>query len=140
MRWLCIALLPVMLHGADLASIQEEPNLEKRSQLAVDYANSTLDTAHQQYQDGETAKADASLKEVGASVELAYQALLDTHKNPRRDPKYFKRTELALRQLLRRLEGMAESMSYEDRQAAEKVRDRVATIHDNLLQAIMKKK
>jgi hypothetical protein len=125
MRWLCIALLPVMLHGADLASIQEEPNLEKRSQLAVDYANS---------------KADASLKEVGASVELAYQALLDTHKNPRRDPKYFKRTELALRQLLRRLEGMAESMSYEDRQAAEKVRDRVATIHDNLLQAIMKKK
>lgn len=77
---------------------------------------------------------------MGASVDLAYQSLLDTHKEARRDPKFFKRTELATRQLLRRIESLAASMNFEDRPAAEKVRDRVAAIHDDLLQAIMKKK
>ena len=56
------------------------------------------------------------------------------------DPKFFKRAELSTRQLLRRIEGLAQSMSYEDRVAAEKLRDRVAAIHDDLLQGIMAKK
>jgi hypothetical protein len=140
MRWLLIALLSTVLYATDLASIEQEPNLEKRSQLAIDYASTALDAARKQYQDGDMAKTEASLSDVGASVDLAYQSLLDTHKEARRDPKVFKRTELATRQLLRRIEGMAESMSFEDRRMAEKVRDRVAAIHDNLLQAIMKKK
>ena len=140
MRWLAIAFLCGCLHAADLASIGQEPNLERRSQLAIDYANGALDAARKQYQDGDSAKAEASLNEVGTSVDLAYQSLLGTHKEARRDPKFFKRTELATRQLLRRIEGMAESMSFEDRRMAETVRDRVAAIHENLLQAIMKKK
>jgi hypothetical protein len=140
MRWLAIALVSVSALGGDLASIQQEPNLERRSQLAIDYANTALDAARKQYQDGETGRAEAALDDVGASVDLAYQSLLDTHKEARRDPKFFKRTELATRQLLRRIESMAESMSFEDRKLAEKVRDRVAAIHDDLLQAIMKKK
>jgi hypothetical protein len=140
MRWLAIALLSTSLHAADLASIGQEPNLEKRSQLAIDNAGVALDAARKQYQDGDAAKAEATLNEVGASVDLAYQSLLDTHKEARRDPKFFKRTELATRQLLRRIESLAASMNFEDRPAAEKVRDRVAVIHDDLLQAIMKKK
>ena len=140
MRWLAIALLSASLHAADLASIGQEPNLEKRSQLAVDYASAALDEARRQYQEGDAAKAAEALGEVGASLDLAYQSLLDTHKEARRDPKFFKRTELATRQLLRRIESLAASVSFEDRPAAEKVRDRVAAIHDDLLQAIMKKK
>ncbi len=141
MRWLLIAAISTaQIYGADLASIRQEPNLERRSQLAMDYANAALDTAHNQYQAGDTAKTEATLGDVGASVDLAYQALLDTGKEARRDPKFFKRTELATRQLLRRIEGMAESMSYQDRPVAEKLRDRVAAIHDDLLKAIMSKK
>ena len=141
MRWLLIAAISTaQIYGADLASIRQEPNLERRSQLAMDYANAALDTAHNQYQAGDTAKTEATLGDVGASVDLAYQSLLDTGKEARRDPKFFKRTELATRQLLRRIEGMAESMSYQDRPVAEKLRDRVAAIHDDLLKAIMSKK
>jgi len=140
MRWLTIALLSTGLQAADLSSIAQEPNLEKRNQLAIDYASGALDEASKQYRDGDADKAEAALRVVGASVELAYQSLLDTHKEARRDSRFFKRTELATRQLLRRIEGLAESMSFEDRPAAEKVRDRVAAIHDDLLQAIMKKK
>ena len=140
MRWPVMVLLSTLLHAADLSSIGQEQNLERRSQLAIDYANTALDAARKQYQDGDTAKTEAALSDVGASVDLAYQSLLGTGKEARRDPKFFKRTELATRQLVRRIEGLAESMSFQDRQMAEKVRDRVAAVHDDLLQAIMKKK
>ena len=140
MRWLLIAVMSIQMYAADLASIRQEPNLERRSQLAMDYANSALDAAHSQYRAGDTAKTETTLGDVGTSVDLAYQSLLDTGKEARRDPKFFKRTELATRQLLRRIEGMAESMSFQDRPVAEKLRDRVAAIHDDLIKAIMSKK
>lgn len=128
------------LWAADLLSIQQEPSLERRSQLAMDYAGAALDAARTAYQASDLEKTKTSLSEVGAAVDLAYDSLQQTGKEARRDPKFFKRTELATRQLLRRIEGLAESMSFEDRAIAEKVRDRVAAIHDDLLQGIMAKK
>ncbi len=142
---MCLALIALSfftanLWAVDLASIQQEPSLERRSQLAMDYAGAALDAARTAYQASDLEKTKTSLSEVGAAVDLAYDSLQQTGKEARRDPKFFKRTELATRQLLRRIEGMAESMSFEDRAFAEKVRDRVAAIHDDLLQGIMAKK
>jgi hypothetical protein len=140
MRWLILTLLSTQIYAADLTSIRQEPNLERRSQLAMDYAGAALDTARNDYQAGDTARTEAALDEVSASVDLAYQSLLDTGKEARRDPKFFKRTELATRQLLRRIEGLADAMGFQDRPLADKVRDRVAAVHDDLLKAIMSKK
>jgi hypothetical protein len=140
MRWLILTVLSTQLYATDVASIRQEPNLERRSQLAMDYASVALDAARNSYQAGDAAKTEAALGDVSASVDLAYQSLLDTGKEARRDPKFFKRTELATRQLLRRIEGLAESMGFQDRPLAEKVRDRVSSIHDDLLKAIMSKK
>ena len=120
--------------------LEQEPNLERRSQMAMDYANSGLDTARTAYQANDLDKTRVSLDEVGAAVSLAYSSLKQTGKEARRDPKFFKRTELATRQILRRIEGMGESMNFEDRSIIEKLRDRVAAIHENLLQDIMAKK
>ncbi len=142
MRLLFIALsfFTANLWAADLASIQQEPSLERRSQLAMDYAGTALDTARSAYQSSDLEKTKAFLGTVGDAVDLAYDSLQQTGKEARRDPKFFKRTELATRQLLRRIEGLAELMSFEDRAIAEKIRDRVAAIHDDLLQGIMAKK
>ena len=133
-------LLTANLWAVDLASIQQEPNLERRSQLAMDYAGTALDAARTAYQSSDLEKTKTSLSEVGAAVDLAYDSLQQTGKDARRDSKFFKRAELSTRQLLRRIEGLAESMSFEDRAAAEKVRDRIAAIHDDLLQGIMAKR
>ena len=128
------------LWAADLASIQQEPSLERRSQLAMDYAGAALDAARTAYQESNLEKTKTFLSEVSDAVDLAYDSLQQTGKEARRDPKFFKRTELSTRQLLRRIEGLVESMSFDDRAFAEKVRDRVAAIHDDLLQGIMAKK
>ena len=140
MAWLAIALLAAQLYATDLGTIKQEPNLERRSDLALQYASSALDTARDAYTAGDIDKTGAAIEEVGSSVDLAYDSLEQTGKDPRRSPKFFKRAEMSTRQLLRRLDGMIESMSVADRFLAEKVRGRVADIHENLLKGIMKKK
>ncbi|MSV35306.1 MAG: hypothetical protein EXQ47_06870 [Bryobacterales bacterium] len=140
MRWLALALLSLPLCAADLASVRQEPNLERRSQLALEYAGAALVTARAEYQAGNAEKSAAAINEAGDAVELTWQSLLDNGKEARRDPKYFKRAELATRQLLRRIEGLAEAMSYQDRPLAEKLRDRVSAVHDDLVNALMSKK
>ncbi len=140
MAWLSIALLAAQLYAVDLAAIQQEPNLERRSDLALQYASSALDTAREAYTAGDIDKTQAAFQEVGSSVDLAYDSLGQTGKDPRRSPKFFKRAEMSTRQLLRRLDGMMESMSVVDRALIEKVRGRVADVHENLLKGIMSKK
>ena len=128
------------LWALDLAAVQQEPNLEKRNQLAMESANAALDSARTAYQANDMEKTRASLDEVGDAVTLAYDSLKQTGKEARRDPKLFKRTELATRQMLRRIEGMGEGMNFEDRPLIYKLRERVTAIHENLLQDIMAKK
>lgn len=135
MQWLLIAIL-----AFDLASIKNEPNLEKRSELALDHAGTELDEAREAYNAGDVAKMESALGEVGESVELAYHSLTDTGKDARRNPKFFKRAELRTRELMRRLEGIRETVSYQDRALVEVVRDRVAEVHDELLKGIMSKR
>ena len=135
MQWLFIVIL-----AFDLASIKTEPNLEKRSELALDHAGTALDQAREAYNSGNLAKMELALGEVGESVELAYHALTDSGKDARRNPKFFKRAELRTRELMRRLEGIRETVSFQDRALVEMVRDRVAEVHDDLLKGIMSKK
>ena len=74
------------------------------------------------------------------SVDVAYEALANTGKDPHKDPKFFKRAELRTSELLRRLESLAPGMSGLDRSTLENVRARISMVHDNLLKGIMTKK
>src|ERR1700733_13081438 len=134
MHWMLLLTL-----AFDLTTVKSEPNLERRSELALDHANLTLDAARDDYNAGDLGKTQTELEEMCDSVDLAYESLSDTGKDPRRDPKFFKRAELRTRELLRRLESLAPSMSAVDRGTLEKIRSRVSTVHDNLLNGIMTK-
>jgi hypothetical protein len=135
MQWI-LALALAM----DLAGVKSEPNLEKRSERALDYANLALDAARDAYGRGEFDQCQAQLEEVGASVDVAYEALSQTGKDPSRNPKFFKRAELRTRELLRRIEGLLQTVSYADRETVQKVHERVSMVHDNLLEGIMSKR
>jgi hypothetical protein len=124
----------------DLGTVKSEPNLERRSERALDNANLALDAARDDYNAGNFDKSQSELEEVCDSVDLAYESLSDSGKDPRRDPKFFKRAELRTRELLRRLEGLAPGMTAVDRGTLEKVRERISDVHDNLLKGIMTKR
>jgi hypothetical protein len=135
MSWVLVLVLAL-----DLNTVKQEPNLERRSDLALEHANEELDAARDAFNANDLAKMQATLAEITDSVDLSYQSLLDTGKDARRSPKFFKRAELKTRDLLRRLDGLEQVVDVDSRAAVDKVRDRVSDVHDNLLKSIMSKK
>ena len=122
---------------AELDQARAEPNLERRSKLALDNAGTALREAREAYRSGDTAGTTAKVKEVEESVELAYTSLSDTGKNPRKSPKYFKQAEMATRELARKLDDFQHEMSYTDRSGLDAVRAKVQQVHDDLLTGLM---
>ena len=140
----CAAIaLALMLTGplsADLSRARAESNLEKRSQLAMDNAAAAYQAARAAYDKGENDRAAASLAEVEDSVELAYAALNQTGKDPRKSPKWFKKAEMETRDLLRKLDSFQQAMSFSDRNMVDKAKARIQQVHDDLLMGLMEGK
>lgn len=133
-------LLLTLMLALDLAGIKTEPKLEKRSQLALEYADSALDAARDLYKKGDVDSCRSSLGDVEAGVQLSYDSLMATGKDPRRNAKPFKDAEKSTRQILRRLDNLSDLMSALDRGAVEPVQHTVSDIHDKLITGIMGKK
>jgi len=143
MRWtLALALLATSMGaiGAGLDDARGEPNLEKRSNLALANAAAALKEAREAYRNGDSPVTMAKLAEVQESVEFGYDSLVKTGKDPRKNPKWFKRAEIATRDLLRSLESFEHDMGYTDRPMLERVKEQVQQIHDNLLTGLMEGK
>lgn len=126
--------------SADLAKARAEPNLEKRSKLALDNAAAQLQAAREAYRNGESEAVAAHVAEMEESVGLAWESLKQTNKDPRRSPKWFKSAEIATRDLGRKLETFQQDMSFNDRAGLDKVKAQVEQVHDDLLRGLMEGK
>ena len=135
---LAVAAAPAL--RADLNAVKAEPNLEKRARLAMENAQHKLKAARSAYDSGESAKLPELIAEVQQSVDLVWESLKETGKNPRRSPKHFKRAELDTRDLLRRIDAFRDQMSVTDRPMLDDLRARVQKVHDDLLMGIMEGK
>jgi hypothetical protein len=133
-----LALAVVLLGTQAWAASRSEPNPEQRARQALIEARVALKTAQDAYlQKGDLQQTNDALDQMARSVQLAYDSLLATHKNPSRSPKHFKRAEIATREMLRRLDDFRERMNFEDRAGLDKVRAAIQKVHDSLLQGIM---
>lgn len=133
-----IAVSLALASQGDLDSIKAEPRPERRAERALDHADLELKAAQEAYVvKGDIKRTGAALEEVSESVQLAYAALKDTHKNPSKSPKHFKRAEIKTREFLRRLADFRAQMSVEDRDLADKTRAVVQKVHEELLEGIM---
>lgn len=126
--------------ASGLDRVKAEPNLEKRSRLALEYANSEIDAARQAYNSGEMKKSNAALAEVRESVDLCVQSLDETHKDARKNPKAFKRAEIDIQGLVRRLKSLEDDFSVDDRGEILKTEQRLQEVHDDLIARIMTKR
>lgn len=133
-------LVAVASWAGDLEAIKAEPNLERRSERAIDNAKHALDAARAAFATGDPAKMKAALDEIAESVEISYAALSDTGKHPRKNPKYFKRAEMSIGELLRRLKSLESDASVDDRPMVEKTELQLHEIRENLVSGIMSKK
>ncbi|HVO96681.1 MAG TPA: hypothetical protein VMT15_01375 [Bryobacteraceae bacterium] len=135
-----MSLLLILFLALDLAAIRQEPNPERRSERATDNAMAAMESAREASTAGNFEKMKMSLNELRESVDLAYESLEGSGKDARKSPKFFKRAELKTRELVRRLEGLAQSVDPDQRVLVESVRDSVSKVHDELIQDIMHKK
>ena len=125
---------------ADLHKAMAQPDLEKRSALALDNALAALNAARKAYDAGEMDAVKADAAEIQESVELAAASLKQSGKDPRKHPTYFKRAEISTRDLSRRLDAFAAAMSYLDRPLLDQLRKRVTQIHDEILEELLEGK
>ena len=140
---LCLAgfrLAPGAGPSADLESIQAEANLERRARSALEFAKAGVKPVLEAYQQSDPQRGIQLLMQIQEAVELAHESLLATGKNPRKNPKHFKRAEIQTRNLVKQLQGLSRDLNYDEREVVESVMARVSAINDQLLLAIMTKK
>jgi hypothetical protein len=136
-RLAVVSLLLTGLNAADLQPAKNEPNLEKRSRLALANADQAVSEAREAYNVQDMKTASARLAEVRESVELAQAALEASGKKPGRSPGPYKYAETKSRELLKRIEGLKQEMDSSDREMIEPVQNRVQEIHDAWLDGIL---
>ena len=132
-------LLAVFLAFADLGSVKSQPDLNKRSELALENADHAIDEARKASQAGDDKAMQAALSEIDDSVALCYQSLEETHTTPRKS-RFYKHAELKVSALLRRLSTLRDEVGYETRPAVEGVIKKLSDVHDQLLSEIMSRK
>lgn len=133
------AVLAIFLAFADLSALKSEPDLDRRSELALVNGDHAIDSARKALNDGDDKAVDAALDEVRQSVDLSYDALAHTNQAPRKS-KYYKSAELKVRALIRRLNSFRDEVSFDARQHVDQVIKRLSDVHDELLEGIMSKK
>ncbi|MEZ5352932.1 MAG: hypothetical protein R2762_09880 [Bryobacteraceae bacterium] len=124
----------------DLEAVRAEPNLEKRSELALNNAGAALDAARKAYAEGDRPALKAAFEEAIASLDLCQDSLDESGRNARKKPKYFKKAEIGARKYLRRLDSFRLEMSVDDRPAIQPVVERAHKLQEDILHAIMGKK
>jgi hypothetical protein len=125
---------------ADLKAALAEHDLGKRSKLALENGAAALKTAREAYQQGDNAAVAAASRELQESVDLAWESLESTGKNPRKSPRWFKQAEIETRNLLKKLETLQHDMGFEDRAVLDNAKAHLQKVHDDLLTGLMEGK
>ncbi len=138
---LALGLLPgVTPLRADLKAALAEHDLGRRSKLALDNAGAAMKAAREAYQQGDSKAVSVAAKEIQESVDLAWDSLESTGKNPRKSPRWFKQAEIETRNLLKKLETLQHDMGFEDRPLLDSAKARLQKVHDDLLTGLMEGK
>lgn len=131
--------LILFLAFADIGAVKSEPDLNKRSELALQNADQAIDEARHASASNNDKALFAALTEVDESVALCFQSLEGTHSTPRKS-RYYKHAELKLTALLRRLTGLRDGVSYDLQPKVDAIIKKVSGVHDELLGEIMSKR
>ena len=114
--------------------LKAEPNPIKRAEKALLFADSAFDVAHQSYGSGDVHAGDARLDDMTAALGECVQSLQGIHK-----PSLYKKAEMRVSQLQRRMSGLVENLGLEERGWAEQTSRRLEEIHEKLLDGVMRK-
>ena len=132
---LCFSLC---LGAADLDAVNKEPDLEKRSDKALDAAMESLKLARALPDEGGSiTDLEKDMDSMIEAVELSLKSLRDTGKKPNRLTRFYKRGELKTREMQKRVENLIQALAFDNRPPAEKAQARLNVLHDEFLFGVM---
>ena len=117
-----------------LEEVKSEPNPGKRVEIALDFAGKSLDDARADYLNGKTEQGNQLLSQIDQLVEECLSSVQEAHKH-----KYWKRAEMAVSALSRRVDSLLDDISWDQRDRARELRAQLENIHDKLLAGVMAK-
>ena len=120
-----------------LEAARAESNPEKRYALALDVAGEEIGKARQEYEKSLMDKFRNSLIVIEKSVILSDESLQSTGKDPAKSPKHFKRAEKAIRNIVKRLSGLEDSVGLNDRALVAQTREKLQKIQERLVMEIV---
>ena len=124
-----------LMHAQSLLEeLKAEHDPAKRSEMALTLADGAFDSARDFYVKGEVDKGDAQLEQMTTVLNECVASLAEAHK-----AKFYKKAELKVAYLLRRMQGLMDDIDLPQRGWAEQSERRVEEIHDKLLDGVMRK-
>jgi hypothetical protein len=117
-----------------LSELRSEHDPSKRSELALNFADEAFASAKAQYDKGEVQRGDELLDQMTAALQECAASLDSAHKT-----KYYKRAEMKVAYLQRRMQGLLDELGAEERGWAEVTNRKIDEIHDKLLEGVMRK-
>lgn len=124
-----------VIHGQSLlAELRAEHDPARRSELALNFADTAFDNAHDFYTKGEVDKGDAQLEDMTTALNECVISLAVARK-----AKFYKRAELKVAYLQRRMQSLLDNIELPRRGWAEQTQRKLEEIHDRLLEGVMRK-
>ena len=131
---LLIGCTPLLAAQSLLDELKAEHDPAKRSELALNFADTAFDNARDFYTKGEIDKGDAQLDNMTTALNECVVSLAIAHK-----AKFYKRAELKVAYLQRRMQGLLDDIALQRRGWAEQTQRKLDEIHDKLLDGVMRK-
>ncbi len=116
----------------DELKLEHDPG--KRSELALNFADEAFAGAKALYAKGDVHQGDALLDQMTVALQECASSLDSAHK-----AKYYKRAEMKVAYLQRRMQGLLQDLGAEERGWAEFTDRKIEDIHEKLLNGVMRK-
>jgi hypothetical protein len=131
-----VGLVPVSPTSARpaLVDIKEEHDPARRSEKCLQAAETAFDSARSAYSKDDIHSGNAGLDEMMAALNNCISTLDTAHKS-----RLYKRAEMRVSFLQRRLQNLLDEISVTQRGWAEQTGRKLEEIHDKLLEGAMKK-
>jgi hypothetical protein len=117
-----------------LAELKLEHDPGRRVEMALSFADESFDSAKTNYHKGEIHEGDKALENMTSALNACVESVAAANK-----AKFYKKAEMKVAFLQRRLSGLMDDLSVTERGWAEQTSRRVEEIHDKLLNGVMRK-
>jgi hypothetical protein len=115
---------------------QQERNLYKRVERGLETAEAQLDEARKIYREGDPYKAQDQMEVALKTAMEAYQAIVDSGEDMRKRAGRFKKVEIQMRGILRKLEDYNAQVELLDRGPVHRAWQTVSRMQDQLLKSM----